>query len=110
MTDSEITRLLREAETMLWKTRLHVCWVDGNHCWVAQTPHETLLVDHAIYSRILKEEWAKDGITCQTWSAYMEPAERAWVRQCAIEDELRSQIGFWKQVAGVEIGTPNHKK
>ena len=110
MSDSESARLLQEAEAMLWRTRLHLCWVDGKHYWVAETPHETLLVDHEIYSRILKEELAKYGITCQTWSAYLEPAERAWMRQCAIEDELKSQIIFWKQVAGVEIWTPNHKK
>ena len=94
----------------LWRATLHLAWVRGKQYWVATNVNEQILVDHEIYHRVLKEELAKRGIELKTWSEYMRPAEEAWKRQWAIEQELRSNFDFWKQVSGVQITTLNQEK
>jgi hypothetical protein len=71
--------------------------------WGAETADEALVVDHQTYHRVLKEELAKHDIEWKTWTEYMRPAEEAWDRQCAIEDALRFNFDFWKQVPGVQV-------
>ena len=89
----------------LRRAKLHWCWCKGEQYWTAETLHERILVDHEIYHDVLKETLAGKGIEMKTWSEYMKPAEDAWNRQCAVENELRSNIDFWKQVQGVQIST-----
>ena len=95
---------------MLSRAKLHLCWVRGEQLWAAETSSEYMLVDHEIYHRVLKEELARRGIEMKTWTEYMRPAEEAWNRQCAIEDELRSNVDFWKRVEGVQVYTLSQKE
>ncbi len=86
---------------VLWRAQLHLCWMKGVLYWGTETADEALVVDHQTYHRIFKEELAKHGMEWKTWTEYMRPAEEAWDGQCTIEDALRSNFDFWKQVPGV---------
>ena len=90
---------------MLWRAKLHWCWYKGKQYWAAETLREYILVDHEIYHRVLKEELAKRGIEWKTRDEYMKKAVEAWNRQWAIENELKSNFDFWKQVEGVQVWT-----
>jgi hypothetical protein len=78
-------------------------WYNGKIYWMAWTDTECLVVDPAIYDRVVTEELAKQGIERKSYTQYMEQATAAWMRQRVIEMELEGNLPFWKQVPGVVI-------
>jgi|SRR5579859_4847368 len=87
----------------LWRAKLHLCWYQREQYWAAETLREHLFVHHDIYRRVLEEELAKRGIEMKTHTEYLKPGEDAWMRQWTIENELRSNFDFWKQIPGIRI-------
>ena len=84
-------------------------WVANKQQWIVHTDNESLSVDEDTYHRVVTEYLASKGIEYQTWTAYMQPAEEAWRRQCEVEDCLRTNLDYWKQVPGVQV-TPQSRQ
>lgn len=70
--------------------RLHLAWVHGEQVWTAHTGDEHIYVEHALYDRYRREHLVSLGIESKTWTEYMSAAERAWRRQCELEEQLRA--------------------
>lgn len=78
-------------------------WVANKRQWIVHTYDESLYVDEDTYHRMVTEYLASRGIQYQTWSEYLHPAEEAWKRQCELQDGLRANLDYWKQVPGVRV-------
>src|SRR5689334_15266555 len=97
--------MLKMSDELLIRQGVHLTlgWIRGELYWIARTDTESIVVDPSIYDRYMSEHLARFGITRQTWTEYMQPAEEAWKRQCELENCLRANLDSWKQVPGVVV-------